>query len=505
MKKIILATLLLGVLVIWSCQKLDDAQNITIQNDPEYAFPLINSSVSIDDILGNKNIQALNFDEKGNLILHYEGQVGQKNASDFFTFFSNVPFLMSDSSVILPYKSSQDLDIKKVVLKKGSIRFGCQAKGITEPVEIEFTMPQLKKNNLPFTQKFTTSYLPGTGAVVIPQPKDISGYELELTTDSIYLKYKARIKGTNKAVKLDYAGGQLEDIEFSFIKAYMNSRVVDVPGEDIDIKLFNNFVGGKITFADPTITLSVDNSFGFPIGSVTKYLRVIAPNGKLIDLESPYVNKPIKFDYPSLSEVGKSKITSFKFNTQNSNIADILTSNPKTLSYDIDANLNPDSIKVIGFMTDSSRYKIRVAVDLPLYGTANGFEASQVFKVNFEQLSEVREAEVKLIAENKMPLSVNAQFYFRDSGGVVLDSLFKTPQALFAGAPVDATANVTAANITTLFAGLDEPKMNRLRATKDMLGKFYFSTTDKGSKNVRVLKSQDIKIRMGVKAKVNVF
>ena len=73
------------------------------------------------------------------------------------------------------------------------------------------------------------------------------------------------------------------------------------------------------------------------------------------------------------------------------------------------------------------------------------------------------------------------------------------------GAPVDATANVTAANITTLFAGLDEAKMTRLRTTKDMLGKFYFSTTDKGSKNVRVLKSQDIKIRMGVKAKVNIF
>jgi hypothetical protein len=132
MKKNILILLVFSAVALtWSCQKVDDLQNVeVVSSDPEFAFPLINTNVSLNDIFGSKNISALRYDQNGGMILHYEGQVGQKNASDFFTFFSNVPFIMQDSSVTLPYKKSPDLDVKKVRLKSGAIRFGCNAAGV---------------------------------------------------------------------------------------------------------------------------------------------------------------------------------------------------------------------------------------------------------------------------------------------------------------------------------------------------------------------------------------
>jgi hypothetical protein len=349
---------------------------------------------------------------------------------------------------------------------------------------------------------YIAQYLPGSGALLLPSPEDVSGYELNIINDSIYLKYEARIVSSGKPVKLTYAGGQLENLEFSYIEAFMKNREVDVPSEDIEISLFNNFVGGKITFADPTITLEIDNSFGFPIGSLTRYLRVKSVKGDTLGLKSPFVNKTILFDYPTISEKGKSKITTFIFNKGNSNITDILSSSPKQLSYDIDAKLNPEDNPIIGFMTDSSRYKIRVKVDLPLYGTANNFVGDQEFKVDMTALAKAKTAEFKIVADNKIPVSIGTQFYFKSKDGAVLDSMFASPQLLTAGAPVNSNSDATGETNTILFGKADADKLNRIRTATSVVAKFYFSTTEKGSKNVRVNKSQGIKLRMGVKVGV---
>ena len=490
-------------LLVSSCQKISDLENLNVERaDAEYALPLVNTNITLNDIFGSKNISALRYDANGNLILHYESQVGQKNASDFFTFFSNLPFIMTDSLVTLPYKKSEDLDVKKIRLKKGSIRFGCNAAGVNEAVKVTFTLPQLTKNSKPFVRTYIAQFLPGTGAFLLVAPEDVSGYELNILNDSIYLKYEARIVSSGKPIKLSYAGGQFENIEFGYVEAIMKNREVDVPSENIEISLFNNFVGGNITFADPTITLEIDNSFGFPIGSLTRYLRVRNVKGDTLSLKSSYVNNTILFDYPTINEPGKSRITTFVFNNSNSNIKDILNNSPTQLSYDIDAKLNPQNNSTIGFMTDSSRYKIRVQLDLPLYGTASNFVGDQDFKIDLSKFSSVRTAEFKIVADNKIPVGINTQFYFKNQNGVVLDSMFKSPQPLTAGANVNANADATGEITTILLAAADADKMNRIRTATSIGAKFYFSTTDKGSKNVRVNRAQGIKIRMGVKVGV---
>ena len=83
---------------------------------------------------------------------------------------------------------------------------------------------------------------------------------------------------------------------------------------------------------------------------------------------------------------------------------------------------NPDSnVNIRGFITDSSYYKVRVDVDLPLYGRSVNFLARDTFGIDFSNFQKMYKAEFKLVTVNSLPLDVSIQGYFIDKDGAVLD------------------------------------------------------------------------------------
>ena len=56
-----------------------------------------------------------------------------------------------------------------------------------------------------------------------------------------------------------------------------------------------------------------------------------------------------------------------------------------------------------GFMTDSSEMNVQVEVELPMYGTASGFEARDTFGINFDSYQEFDDVEFKVVSENGIP------------------------------------------------------------------------------------------------------
>ena len=81
---------------------------------------------------------------------------------------------------------------------------------------------------------------------------------------------------------------------------------------------------------------------------------------------------------------------------------------------------NPDEdTDIRGFVTDSSYYKVRVDVDLPLYGSAIDFTVTgYALAWTSTGFDEVDYAEFKLVTENGMPVSIDMQGYFLDENGI---------------------------------------------------------------------------------------
>ena len=192
----------------------------------------------------------------------------------------------------------------------------------------------------------------------------------------------------------------------------------------------------------------------------------------------------------------------FVFDKDNSNIVDVLGSQPVALDYDVDAKTNPDSLlNIRGFLTDESYYKVQVEVELPMYGWARGFVATDTFEVDFSDYNNIKEVEFKVISDNGTALDVGTQVYFLDKDNVVLDSLFTTQQTLVAAAQVNAEGIVVEPFTKTSLISYSAERFDGIRTATTAQLTSAFSTVNNGAVSVKVFAQDKISVRMGMKVK----
>jgi hypothetical protein len=200
--------------------------------------------------------------------------------------------------------------------------------------------------------------------------------------------------------------------------------------------------------------------------------------------------------------VGETREMTFVFDAQNSNIEDVLGSRPIALDYKVDAIMNPDNLSDLrGFITDSSFYKIQVEVDLPLHGRASGFAVTDTFDVDFSDLDEADEVEFKMVAENGMPLGIDAQVYFFDANGVALDTLFDEKKQVVSSATVGADGVVTERVSQITYTNFDSTRFAKVLPAKKLALVASFSTFEQGQQSVKAFRGQEVEIRMGMRVK----
>ena len=188
----------------------------------------------------------------------------------------------------------------------------------------------------------------------------------------------------------------------------------------------------------------------------------------------------------------------FIFNKENSNIDVILGAGPVAIDYDVDAVTNPDSnVNIRGFITDSSYYKVRVDVDLPLYGRSINFLARDTFGIDFSNFQKMYKAEFKLVTVNSLPLDVSIQGYFIDKDGVVLDSLFQESMRVIEGAPVDSEGNASGVKEDVTYIDYPEERFDRVRTAETLDIVASFSTVNDGNVSVKILENQAVRVKLG--------
>jgi len=489
-----------AILLIAGCKKFDDLDAIqTPDQNAEYAVPLFTTKSSIKDILEDFDENTfLTVQSDGLMLLNYKGDFIAQNSLDIFESLGNldgVPLPVTDTLTALPFRFPNNVDLDYALLSNGLVRW-TWTNPLSEPITVKVTFPSVKDDQgNPFSHT-TTDHL---GPLYIsPSPINLAGYRFSAINDTLYVKYEAWKQDGSK-LKVNNFFLVVEDFTASYVEGYLGQDIYELDRDTIEIDFFKNWTRGDVYFEDPKVFITVENSFGFPVRSKSQVFDVITVNGERLALRSPFLDSGINIDFPSLNEVGVVKKTFFAFDKYNSNIDSILGSSPRYLDYDLDALPNPDGDTTIrGFLTDSSAFTVQLEVELPIYGRSLGFAARDTISTNLSSYGDVEQVEFKLVTDNQMPLEIGVQVLFAKDG-VVLDSLFSEGYSVVEAAAVDGDGNVNQMATKTTLIPFDKNRLDKIRSADQLYITADFSTYNDGQTSVRVLATQEVEIRMGMK------
>lgn len=478
--------------IFFSNCRINPIDEIKTDLNQEWAVPLIDTRKSFGDIINDFDPKAfIQIGTDSTVILRYKGNFVAQSSLDIFANFRNVAFPILDSTMAVPFTLPSGVHIDYVDVKKGTLRWGFAP--VAEALNVTISIPQLTKNGVPFRRNFNHNG-------ITLDTLEMAGWRLAAQNDSIFIYTTARKISNGQPVNLKSGGAyQIQNFEFAFAKGYFGQSIFDGPQDSITIDFFDKWKNGSVYFDKPRMIVTLDNSFGVPVRAIMKQGEVVSLDGRRLKLQSPLTNG-VDINYPSISEVGKSKRTVVVFDNTNSNIAEIMSSNPVSIQYDIDGLTNPDSNRnIIGFMTDSSKFELQVEVEVPMIGKARSFEVNDTFDINLAQATDVTKAEFKIITDNGMPIDLSLQGYFTNANGAIIDSLYAAKSPILRGANVNSSGLPIGITTTENFITIDAEKLKKIRAATKLVIRYAFSTTNSGTVPVRLTSSQDVRVRIGVK------
>ncbi|HFB99597.1 MAG TPA: hypothetical protein ENJ53_02220 [Phaeodactylibacter sp.] len=495
--------LLMSLFLIQSCVKdIQDIENIEVENwQPNVALALVNTTVSIHDLLDNFDTGGyLNVDDDNFMTLVYQGNVFSAQGKEVFSM-PDFSIPMIDTSMVLPYGAiNTPFDIDFFSVKNGQLDYSFESP-YTEDMNVIIEVQNLTKGGQILHFPMTVNYA-GTSPMMVSGSIDLKGYIMDFANDEIAVKYIA----TNAAGDRKYlANMQLNfnSFEYNYAQGYFSQYQFDLPSDSLFISLFENAVAGNLHIQDPKMNLIIKNSFGLPIELTSENLEVATMSDGMMNIHT-VLDNGVSFNFPSVMEAGQFKTTVIEINASNSNLSDVISSNPQQLNYKLNAMTNPlNDPNIKGFVMDTSRFDVDVELEIPVWLSASNFAVEEINEFDASFLDDVESAKFKLITENGMPVEAGVQVYFLDANNVVLDSLFSGGnQNLIPAAQVDSDGKVTASGMGNETVEINEARLQNFRNATQISIKGLVSTTDTGSVAVKFYTDYEMSFKLGVEAKL---
>jgi hypothetical protein len=491
--------LLLSAMILGSCQN-PEVTDIS----PEFAIPLINSSLSIQDLLDGSNTgDVVQIGGDNFITLTYQKEVISTDTIvlvEIPPFF--VPQILPTQTVPTPFPPN--FRVEKITVKNSKLYLSFESNNVNN-ITFNLNIPSIKLGNNQLTYARTITNPTGTIPFTFEDSIDISGYNIIFQNQTFTSEYTATDAVTNLPVILSNYILNFPKVDFSYIEGYLGQDVFVLPTEELLLGFFEQWKSGSVTFTEPKIRLRFDNSYGFPLRVSFDTLQAITRDGGNIDLVTNGFGNGRVLNYPTLSEVGAEERTNVTIDKDNSNIVNVLEQVPYGLKYQFSGQANPTGDpNFIGFATDASKIVLAVIAELPMEGAVQDFTLVDTFNLDLttDNIPE-GEAEFKIIATNGFPLEINLQCYFLDAFGQVVDSMFLDGNSnLMEAAPVDSDGRVTNSVQTITFAGFTRERVNKIRKdVTQIILQGRFNSTDNGSINIKLYADYEVQIQIGVKIK----
>jgi hypothetical protein len=475
-----------------------------------YAVPIIDSDVTLSELIGDVTEDvSLSVDPDGLLRFRYSGEVPAVGSDVIFARLEALArgvFLpMTRNRLAAPFGGADDVDIDELRIKGGLLTYALTNE-YDHPVTVTLSLPDATLNGVAFSVSANLPAYSGMGDVPTfsnpDDPINLKDYVLTIPNDSLYFEYDIIDDMGNELAPSPGAIVAITNLRFSYMEGYLGQAVYPGGRDTVEVDFFDNYLEGDIFFEDPTITMTLVNTFGVPALAQVSVLNVIDVNGEVIPITGDAVDEGFYFNFPTVP--GDTAFTTFVFDNTNSNIADVLSARPVALDYEVDALVNPDAdTDIIGFLTDDAAYQAKVDVELPLYGNASDFTVRDTFPIDLmDRYQDVVGLDFRLTTRNGLPLAIELQGTFLDANGNALADLNDGAIQLLQAASVDAAGNTTATAEETNDIAFEGARLEAIRSAANLVITFDISTTNGGTPFVRVTDNQMLQVLLGAVVKV---
>ena len=470
-KTIALSSIVLGAL-IFGCKKHDLTKVAGITFDQNLAVPIGYGEFGVHDLLKSIDNTIQVNPSDGGMSLVYHKQLDTIYAKDvvklddFSQNFSIVPANLSgnttgsfngtinnSTSQFFTYTTQNGTELHDLNFQSGNLAINVSST-IEHNITLVITFPDLKLNGSVLTKTITMIYpnsVPHTGSGTIDLTNVLADFTANNTaTNTLRINIDATITGTGQPISgsenLDLTMN-LTNLEFKNITGYFGQQTLASFADSILLKVFNNPIQGSLSFTNPKLTFTVENSFGIPITvnfNNLSTVNTVSNQTTQITFNNPVqsVNIPANMGDPAVS-------TSFELSnaTTNNTMTNLVDAAPKYLKYDISATSNPNGNPGplnLNFIESTSKMIVKTDIELPFEGYASGMEVKDTLK--FDQISsapdQIESVLFRLKVDNGFPLTFNGQAEFVDVNYNHLFNLFDSPTDIISAAPVNSTTHI---------------------------------------------------------------
>ena len=415
---------------------------------------------------------------------------------------------LKEEEIIVPFAFQNGEEIDKIVIKTASFDFNINY-GIKANASIQVSIPSVTKNNVAFTEtiNLVSDY---NNATTLSTSFSLDGYEVDLTqinpgSNELKIIINPTILNSNQffdfnindQVSVDV---ELKNMQITLVEGYFGNSTVNFTQSTGDLDFGNNDFLEYFSFKEPVIKLLFDNSLGLPMG-LNIDLNLEGKNGNEdLDLSSK-LNNFVIAGAPTYGQM----VTSTLVIDNETNIVEAMDVKPNKATIGGSVLLNPSG-KIKNFAQDTSKLRVRVDLEIPLYGTVNNY----VFLDTLEQdmsdiLTNVEDVVLKTTIINDLPINGSIQLYFADENYIIIDSISDNKRLLIGAAITDSNGDLV--NSTKLINDfeLDKEKIERIKATKHIIISTLVSSREdlNGAIAGRIYDFYKMQIKLAIKAQTN--
>lgn len=520
-------------LLLSSCLKdieeLYDIKGVTA--NPTIAAPLINSSTSIADIVGDvsddakivvgaNNVLELQFTDTNSLPTQQYFTVPDVDGSlNLIMPPTDVPGFEVDGYYSKQLQSSIPISLngnerlERIWVKDGRINFTVSST-FKHNVTFKITYPGITKNGIALTDSFVFIYN-GTTPAPIQRIIDIDDYEIDFTNNgSTYntFPFEAKIdiiRNPSNTVDLTDNISFNQNLNVSTyrrVEGYFGRfTIAEFKNQNI-LGVFDKKLDGNVYINDPRLKLRITNSFGMPITARVSRVYVLRGTGDTLDVSINQFKDTFTLAYTS--SIDQSRTTEYFIDRNNSNIEDVLSSAPQEFHYEMTFYANYNDVVQTNVLYDYTTVVQEAGLIIPFdlkilnYAIENEGNFSLPSDISDTGTIRLNWLETQSLITNNLPLNIITQIYLVDSTtNTVLDSVYNPPY-LIKGAQVDANGDNVAPTTEFLTNRVEGNRIPNFRKANKYRIQVQFVTSkfNTTAPFVRFKSDQNINIKLGVKA-----
>lgn len=408
----------------------------------------------------------------------------------------NYEFTLGSGSIYIPagnsifgFPQTQDIkfdisngvELRTAVINTGRLKM-IYSNSYTQPLVFNLVLPYTTRYGFPFT--ITETIYPGTNNSV--KYYDISGFEVKLTGSTLSkintLVQTVDVKVPATAQGDTIRGGQgvkaqvsYTDLVPYYVEGYFGQQNIDLPYDSTALNIGNNLQVSNFQLSSAYINFKIVNEFGVDINAqLTNINSINSKNSTSVTLNASGLSnininragKTTNFSNPVFPSV-----KTISVNTTNSNLKPFLENLPDYLTYQGKIVVNPfGNISASNdFAFLNTGINIYADVDMPLQIRADYFKLisnSTIDLTSVNQIDNINYGNLILQCTNGFPFNAELQGYILDEQKVVIDSLFNVPGNVIQPGSIDANNIVISPVYTKLFIPLTREKLDNLKKCK---------------------------------------